>query len=240
MEIGAFFDIDGTLTRTSMMEEHFRKLVQNDIIDEDIWNLKIKPIYKDYKRRYTEYDLYLETISNAYNKGLEGIPYDFIDFLAKKVIDDKADVVYKYTKNRIGYHQEMGHKVFFISGSPSFLVDKMAKKYGVTDYKGTEFEVKDSLFTGSYKKMWDSENKRKEMLKFKEAYNLNFEYSYAYGDTLGDTAMFEETGNPIAINPSKSLLKYIQGTPSLMNKIRIIVERKDVIYSMPPGVKFLT
>lgn len=237
--IGAFFDIDGTLTRKSLMEDHFKRLVANQIIDEDLWTLKIKPIYENYKRRYTEYDKYLEAISNTYNDELSGIPYDFIDFLATKVVEDKSDIVYTYTRSRIDYHKKQNHKIFFISGSPSFLVEKMARKYGVTDFKGTEFEVRDGTFTGKYEKMWDSEDKRKEMYKFKDRYKLDFKYSYAYGDTTGDVAMFEEVGNPIAINPSKSLLRHIQTNEDLMGKVKVIVERKDLIYNIPADIKTL-
>lgn len=237
--IGAFFDIDGTLTRTSMMVEHFERMIQNEVIDDEIYTNEIKPIYEDYKRRYTEYDKYLEVTANAYNEALAGIPYDFVDFFANKVIAEKSDIVYRFTRSKIEYHLENGHKVFFISGSPEFLVKRMAEKYGVTDFKGTEFEVSDSKFTGKYKPMWDAVDKKRVMLEFKEKYDLDFSKSFAYGDTTGDISMLEMVGNPTAINPAKTLLQYIQNNENLREKINIIVERKDVIYSIPSDVKLV-
>lgn len=35
--IAAFFDIDGTLYRDSLMVEHFKKLIKYDIIDQKNW-----------------------------------------------------------------------------------------------------------------------------------------------------------------------------------------------------------
>ena len=36
-KIAAFFDIDGTLYRDSLMVEHFKKLIKYDIIDQKAW-----------------------------------------------------------------------------------------------------------------------------------------------------------------------------------------------------------
>ncbi|MDU7904800.1 MAG: HAD-IB family hydrolase, partial [Peptostreptococcaceae bacterium] len=33
----AFFDIDGTLYRDSLMVEHFKKLIRYEIVDEKVW-----------------------------------------------------------------------------------------------------------------------------------------------------------------------------------------------------------
>lgn len=237
--IGAFFDIDGTLTRSSMMVGHFDKMMENEIIDEDIYRDRIKPIYLDYKRRYAEYDKYLEAISEAYNEALVGIPYDFVDFFAKKVIGEKGDIVYKYTRSRLEYHSKAGHDIFFISGSPEFLVKRMAEKYGARDFRGTDFEVRDGKFTGDFIQMWDSEDKAKVIRVFEEAYGLDLSKSYAYGDTTGDISMLEAVGNPVAINPARSLLEYIQASEDLNEKISIIVERKDLIYRIPADVRVL-
>jgi hypothetical protein len=44
--------------------------------------------------------------------------------------------------------------------------------------------------------------------------------------------MFENTGHPTAINPTRELLDRIRENESVMNKIKVIVERKDVIYHL--------
>lgn len=236
--IGAFFDIDGTLARKSLMENHFRRLVQNEIIAKEKWE-DIRPIYDDYKRRYTEYDQYLEAVAGVYNESITGLSYDIIDFFAEMVIEDRSELVYSYTRSRLSYHQKMGHKVFFISGSPEFLVRKMADYYKVDGYRATVFEVKDNHFTSGIVPMWKSASKKAEMEKIRDNYGLDMDYSYAYGDTTGDIAMLESVGNPIAINPARNLLDYIQDNEDLSKKVKIVVERKDVIYSIPADIEIL-
>ncbi len=236
--IVAFFDIDGTLTRTSLMIDHFLRLVKNDVIEEHTWINEIKPLYDDYNKRYVDYDNYLGVVAGVYMETLKGVKYDFIDYIAQQVIKHNADIVYTYTRSQIKWHLERGHLVFFISGSPNFLVKHIAKKYNVTDFRGSIYTVdENNVFTGEYIKMWDSKSKKEMMGVFDRLYGIDFEKSYAYGDTNGDISMLESVGHPVAINPTHTLLDYIKNSETLKNKIEIIVERKDVIYKVPPDVK---
>ncbi|WP_425539615.1 HAD family hydrolase [Microaceticoccus formicicus] len=236
--IAAFFDIDGTLTRTSLMIDHFLRLVKNDVIEEHTWINEIKPLYDDYNRRYVDYDNYLDVVASVYMDTLKGIKYDFIDFIAQQVIKHNADIVYTYTRSQIKWHLEQGHLVFFISGSPNFLVKHIAKKYGVTDYRGTIYCLdEDDVFTGNFIKMWDSKSKLSMMTQFDKMYGIDFGKSYAYGDTNGDISMLERVGTAVAINPTNTLLEYIKNNDSLKKKVTIIVERKDVIYKITPDVE---
>ena len=46
--------------------------------------------------------------------------------------------------------------------------------------------------------------------------------------------MLSRVGHPYAINPTKELINRIKNTEALVEKIQIIVERKDVIYRIDP------
>ena len=238
--IAAFFDIDGTIFRNSLMIEHFKKLMKYEILDPALWYNKIKPVFEEWDKRYGDFDDYLDTLSEVYIEGLKGVNKSFIEFIAAHVINLNGDMVYRYSRERIRWHQKNGHKVFFISGSPDFLVSKMAEKYGATEYRGTTYLVdENNNFTGEIRKMWDSENKFKTISEFLEKYDVDLDSSYAYGDTVGDLSMLNMVGNPIAINPNRELLLKIRENKELFKKITIIVERKDVIYKLRPDVEIL-
>lgn len=233
----AFFDIDGTIYRNSLMVEHFKKLIKYEIIDEKAWVDSTRDIFIIWDKRQGNYDDYLQNLCDLYVKSLIGLDKSDIDFATKQVIKLKAERVYTYTRSRIKWHLEQGHKVIFISGSPDFLVEKMAEKYNVTDYKGSQYVFENNTFTGKVIPMWDSRSKMKAMDYFIEKYNIDLEKSYAYGDTNGDITMLQRVGNPIAINPTQELLSNINQDETLSKKTQIIVERKDVIYSLDPNVK---
>lgn len=238
--IAAFFDIDGTIFRNSLMIEHFQKLITFEVIDPAIWYTKVKRVYMEWESRFGDFEQYLETIAGVYLDELKGVNKDYIEFIAAHVIDVNGDMVYKYSRDQIEWHKKQGHKVFFISGSPDFLVSKMAEKYDVTEYRGTLYMVdEENKFTGEIEKMWDSESKQRVLNEIIRKYNIDLENSYAYGDTTGDLSMLKMMGNPIAINPNKSLLLEIREDRELAKKASIIVERKNVIYRLSPDVEII-
>lgn len=235
-KIAAFFDIDGTLYRDSLMAEHFKKLVKYDILDDKIWINDIRHLYKAWDNRQDDYDDYLFELSNKYVEAITGLDKETLDFIAKQVITLKADRVYKYTRDIIKKHQEQNHLVFFISGSPDFLVEKMGEKHGAFLSVGSGYIIKDNKFTGTVIPMWDAVSKNNMIDELIATYDIDLEKSYAYGDTNGDYQMLTRVGHPVAINPSKELLNHIKNNDKLADKIDIIIERKDVIYKVSAQV----
>lgn len=238
-QIGAFFDIDGTLYRDSLMVEHFKKLLKIDMIDSSLWHNHLKETYLDWDKRQVNYDDYLLEIANNYIHALTGLDKKSIDFTSELVIKQKADRVYRYTRSRIKWHIENNHKVIFISGSPDFLVGKMAKKYKATDFRGSGYIFKDNLFTGKVNPMWDATNKNIAINEFIEKYNIDPKQSFAYGDTNGDLTILEKVGHPKAINPTKELICHSLKSDILRDKIEFILERKDVIYKLDKNLSIL-
>src|SRR5699024_934083 len=150
-----------------------------------------------------------------------------IDFITSQVINLKGERVYRFTRDRIKWHHDQNHLVFFISGAPEFLLSKMAQKYDVKYYKGTKYFLdKNNNFTGEINKMWDSENKTRAIKEFINEYNINMVDSYSYGDTNGDFDMLKMVGHPVAINPVRELVNNIVADKELRDKIILIVERK--------------
>lgn len=238
--IGVFFDIDGTLYRDSLMVEHFKRLIKYEIIDPAIWHNSAKDAFHDWDMRQGNYDNYLSKVSQIYLDSMKGLNRDYMDFISNQVINLKGDRVYRFTRDRINWHKNQGHIVIFISGSPDYLVSKMAEKYGVTDYCGTEYTVDEkNNFTGEIIQMWDSNSKYEAILNFVKKYDINLDESYAYGDTNGDLSMLKLVGKPIAINPAKELLQNIRNDRQLRKDTTIIVERKDVIYKLNADIEFL-
>ena len=240
MTIGAFFDIDGTLYRDSLMIEHFKKLVKYEVFDPNLWHSHVKLTYEMWKKRRGDYDDYMLELAELYISTLKGINMNEIEFIAEQVINLKGDSVYSYTRDKIRWHRQQGHNVFFISGSPHFLVKRMAEKYKATDFRGTEYVTdEDGRFTGIVKQMWDADSKDKAIKDLVDKYNIDLSESYAYGDTNGDMSMLSQVGHPVAINPTKELLENIRSHSALNKNAEIIVERKDIIYRLTPTVDII-
>ncbi len=240
MNTAAFFDVDGTLYRDSLMVEHFKKLIKYEVLDPSIWHGNAKRKFENWVKRHGDYEDYLLEIAQIYLDSMKGLDRDYINFITDQVVKLKGERVYRYTRDRIKWHLSQGHKVIFISGSPSFLVEKMAQKYDVDHYIGTEYLIdEDNKFTGEIVPMWESESKNKVIDEYVNKLGIDLDSSYAYGDTTGDFAMLSMVGHPVLINPIKKLVEQFQADEKLRAKARIIVERKDVIYQIPADVEIL-
>jgi HAD hydrolase, family IB len=190
----------------------------------------------NWEKRQGNYDDYLHEISDHYVEALTGLDKTSVDFASDQVIKLKADRVYRYTRSRIKWHQDQGHKIIFISGSPDFLVSRMAEKYKATDYIGSKYFVEDGKMTGGVSPMWGSDSKDKALQYFIDKHSIDMDKSYAYGDTNGDISMLKRVGFPIAINPSREMLHQLNKDDALKNNTLVIIERKDVIYQVPTSV----
>lgn len=228
----AFFDIDGTLFRNSLLIEHYFLMTEDDILDKKNWLENVKPFYQKYQDRKGSYEDYLDKAALFYQKNLIGIDKDIINLYSKKVIENNKSKIYRITKKALEYHKKEGYKIFVISGSPDFLVKEFAKIYGADDTIATKYIFdKNNKFTGKILPMWDSKNKKKSIDFLAEKYNIDLEKSHAYGDTNGDFSMFEKVGNAHAINPSFELIDRLYNDKNLKDKTKIHVERKDVNYT---------
>ena len=234
-KIAAFFDIDGTIYREGLITEVFKKMVTHEIITNDRWVDEVRPAFMAWDRREGDYDDYLQKMVGIFRETLKGISSEHIDFIARKVIEQKGNRVYRFSREEIEKHQAAGHIVIAISGSPDALVKEMAAKYHFDDWRASVYETDEfGLYTGKIVPMWDAKSKEKAMKELAEIYDLDLDHCYSYGDTNGDLTMFKNTGHPTAINPTRELLRNITADPDLIERIRIIVERKDVIYRMDP------
>lgn len=231
----AFFDIDGTISREGMISEMFKKMIKYELIDNSKWYKEVEPAFTRWDKRVGDYDDYLQKMVDIYTETIGNTDPFHIAYIARKVIEQKGDRVYTYSRERIKWHKEQGHLVIAISGSPVELVREMSAKYGMDDYRGTIYRIgSDGSYDGGIVPMWDAESKRAAVLQLAEEYGVDLAASYAYGDTNGDFSMLRLVGSPIAVNPTRELLTRIMEDEALRGKIGVIVERKDVTYRLDP------
>lgn len=232
-KVAAFFDIDGTIYREGLITEVFKKIIKYELVDEEKWYKEVKPAFLRWDKRQGDYDTYLIKMVDIYVDAIKGLSKEQIDHVARKVIEQKGDRVYTFSRERIKWHKDQGHIVIAISGSPLELVKEMSAKYNMDDFRGTIYKYDyTNKYNGEIIPMWDSESKQKALMELRDKYDIDFNSSYAYGDTSGDFTMFKHVGIPYAINPTRELLDKIQNDKEVSKKIKIIVERKDVTYKL--------
>jgi HAD superfamily hydrolase (TIGR01490 family) len=229
----AFFDIDGTISREGLISEMFKKMIKYELIADSKWYREVEPAFIQWNKRLGDYDLYLQKMVDIYSETIRFTNPFHISYIAQKVIEQKGERVYTYSRERIKWHKDQGHIVIAISGSPVELVREMSAMYGMDDYRGTVYVIGDAgRYTGEIVPMWDSRSKAEAVAEMAKKHQIDLSASYAYGDTAGDFSMLKLVGNPYAINPTRELIAKLIQDDALKDAVTVIVERKDVTYQL--------
>lgn len=232
MTTAAIFDIDGTIFRGSLMEAHYNELVEYGLIPLTTHVNDVLPLRKAHADRKLSYDSYLGKLVDVYTEALTTVKISNSEFAADQVIAKHGDQLYTYAERMIAQHKQSGHQIIFVSGSPTFLVSRLAEKLGADLWFGTDYLTKNGYYTGQVIPMWDSASKQFQLGRLVDNYGIDLGESYAYGDTNGDFGMLSKVGHPVAVNPSAELLTKLRES-DFADDVTTLIERKDVVYEMP-------
>ena len=105
-KVAAFFDIDGTIYREGLITEVFKKMVTHEIVSGSRWTDEVKPAYMAWDRRMGDYDNYLQKMVEIFKETTKGISAVHIEHIAQKVIEQKGERVYQFTRKEIERHRK--------------------------------------------------------------------------------------------------------------------------------------
>lgn len=224
----ALFDIDGTIFRSSLLIELINGLVNDHIFPQTAMK-EIEREYRAWLDRKGNYDEYLKKVIAIHLKYIAGKSAVEVVSSADHTIEFLRNRVYRYTRDLIKKLKTQNYHLVTISGSPTYIVSKYAKLLGFSAYFGSEYEVKNGVFTGEVLNLQTFYKKAHVLSEYLKAKKLqvDFRRSVAVGDTESDIPMLELVGRPIAFNPNNELARHAK-----KQGWNIVVERKDVIYQL--------
>lgn len=190
-------DVDGTLTKKSVVLSHAGYLIEQGIIKDDgsykAWSQDMKneslivSVAENYRSQITglkESDMQAEKFIHEFYINKENW-YDTLSLLKSQI------------KN--------GYEVCLITGSSDFLIKHLANILKC-DYHATEYlKDENGCFTGNVKGMF-SETQKDDCVQWN--YNLN-EYGEieAWGDTASDFGLFKHANYKMLVDPTFETLK---------------------------------
>lgn len=221
----AAFDVDGTIFRSSLLIELVEELIETGLFPEEAKVNYQKPFHH-WLDREDSYDKYLEAIIETFNKNIRGIYYGDFAEVVKKLIAEKKNRTYVYTRELVYNLKKRGYFLLAISGSPKGVLDTFCRELGFDKVYGRFYELgPGDRFTGQIVDEHLIANKATIIQRALAKENLTKTGSLAIGDTDGDISMLEAVEKPVCFNPNQKLYRYAK-----LNNWPIIVERKDVIY----------
>jgi len=223
----AFFDIDGTVFRSSLLIELVEVLIQKEIFPKNLREV-YTPSQNAWINREGLYDTYIESVVAVFMEHIKGVHYgDFAD-VGREVVAAQSKHVYRYTRDLIRDLKEKGYYIVAISQSPKTILDEFCAAYGFDKVYGRIYELGPlDSFTGKIIDEHLIKDKAKIIDRLLAQGGFTLEDSIGVGDTDSDISLLLRVDTPICFNPNMKLYTHAQK----MNW-PVIVERKDVVYTI--------
>lgn len=225
MQKVAFFDIDGTVFRSSLLVRLVEELVATSVLPADAQDGYIEA-EEAWRNREGSYEDYIGALITVYTTFIKGVHYGVVADIGKAVVREQSHYVYRYTRDFIADLKRDNYFLVAISQSPKFILDVFCREYGFDKVYGRMYEIGPTdKFTGMVEEEHLIENKANIVKRVLENELLTREGSVGVGDTEGDIPMLELVDRPICFNPNQSLFNHAKRV-----SWEVVVERKDVIY----------
>ena len=105
-------------------------------------------------------------------------------------------------ESELRQYLENGDRVILATGTFLPIVERFAKRLGISEFIATELEVVGGRLTGGYVGQQNNGRRKAETLA---AYLDGERLDVAYGDTAPDESMLEMSANAVAVYPDKDL-----------------------------------
>lgn len=223
----AFFDIDGTVFRSSLLIELVEALVVAEVFPEEA-RTSYQAEYRAWKNREGSYEDYIKAIIRVFMAHIKGVHYGEFADVCRVVLQSNNKQVYRYTRDLIEKLRRQQYYVVAISQSPKTMLDEFCKSYGFDKVYGRMYEIGPTdKFTGAVTDEDVIMNKANVVKRVLQDEQFTIENSVAVGDTEGDISMLDMVSMPICFNPNNALYQHAKRMGW-----KVVVERKDVIYEM--------
>ncbi len=224
----AFFDVDGTIFRSSLLIELVEELVREGAFPQDAATGYTKA-HAAWLSREGTYDAYIDAVVETFLGHLQGVHYGVLADVGRRVVAMQSKRVYTFTRDYLKELKQEGYTLIAISQSPKTVLDEFCRQYGFDKVYGRMYEIGPSeCFTGVVTDEHLISNKANIVQRVFERHpELTPAGSVAVGDTDGDISLLESVEKPICFNPNQALYDHAQ-----TQGWSIVVERKDVIYRL--------
>ena len=207
MNVGAFFDIDGTLVPPPSLENRFfRYLLWRGAIGWTNFARCAAPLLRETSRAlFGKEGAGVEFAAAQCKAYLAGVPTSAMDawlgWLARHSIERIPEAL-----RRIDWHARQGHRIFLLSGTLQPLAEVLARLLPVpVRVCATQLECKGGRYTGRvHGEAVCGPAKARAMERLASEYSLDLERSYAYGDSFADRWMLANVGHPCVVQAAES------------------------------------
>lgn len=225
----AIFDLDNTLLGDDSDYLWGRFLVEQQLVDGEIYERENQRFYDEYKggtldiREFLAFSL--EPLSRLEPPQLKEL---HARFMAEKI----TPVMLPAAAELLARHRAQGDYLLIITATNRFVTGPIAEALGVDDLLASDPEMVDGRYTGQVEGTpCFREGKVTRLEQWLKKNGLNLAHSYFYSDSHNDLPLLEMVSQPVAVDPDETLAAHAKtkGWP-------IITLRGDILEYSPETV----
>jgi len=202
----ALFDLDNTLLTGDSDFEWAQFLIEQGVIDRELYEAKNQHFYDQYKAGTLDIheflDFQLKPLSHHARRILDQWHEAFMRDRVRSMIGKPA-------QDLVAKHRSAGDLCVIITATNSFVTAPIARAFGVEHLIATEPEQKDGEFTGRVAGVPSfREGKIVRLENWMEERGWDwesFDDSTFYSDSLNDLPLLTMVKNPVAVDPDATL-----------------------------------
>jgi putative phosphoserine phosphatase / 1-acylglycerol-3-phosphate O-acyltransferase len=200
-QVGAFFDLDGTLVRGYTAAAFYSDRVGGGQVSSgEFLRILLSALDTGLGGDPTKF-------ADAAFMGLRGRTEDTLTELGERLFVQKVSGTMRpEARDLVRAHRRMGHTVAVASSASKYQIEPVARDLGIEHILCTCVEVEDGILTGRLARpmLW-GEPKAAAVREFARANNIDRRASYAYANGAEDVPFLASVGNPSALNPHPGL-----------------------------------
>lgn len=224
----AVFDIDGTIARSSLLQQMVRILVNRGRLDIGPAQ-EIEVLLHDVRQRTSDADfgtIIKRAVNLLFGSLKKPLTVEEYDEIIDAVVKTSLSHTYVYTRELIQTLKRNNYFLISISGSELRAVSTFSRALGFDAWVGQVQYLHDGkTLTGDIKAL--GQPKDTILATIIDKFNLDPKGSMAIGDSSTDIPLLSKVENPVCFNPNQHLFTYAQQQGWM-----VVIERKDMVYGM--------
>lgn len=200
-EVGAFFDLDGTLVAGYTAATFFgEKLKHREVSPAEFLRTVVTAVDGELGGDPT-------AIAHVAFQGMRGESEEAFADLGERLFRAKiAGTIRRESRALVDAHRRAGHTIAVASAATSYQIAPVARDLGIEHLICTKLLVEDGQFTGETDgpMLW-GRHKATGVRAFAREHGTRLPDSYAYGNGYEDVAFLSTVGHPTALNPHRDL-----------------------------------
>jgi HAD superfamily hydrolase (TIGR01490 family) len=212
VSVAAFFDVDGTITRTTILDPliWYRRAHDSPLrFAAFLGGLLFRaPYYLCVDRRSRA------RCNVVFFRQYAGMPVQPLrDWHRRTFPDNLQRTVFPAARDCIRDHQQRGHRIVLVTGGLELVMQPLAEFLHADELIATRLVERNGAFTGGLDGPAIADARKAELARaYADRHGIDTELSFAYGNSLGDAPMLECVGRPVAVNPDGRLRRLARGS----------------------------